>query len=515
MSDLSPETLYQLQIFEAMGRALAGSLKLDELLDRIVKLVAEHLGYKHTAILLYHKAEGQIEVAACNSKLYNKALRTCYPDNRGIIGEVVRTARTIIVSDTGQDPRYFSGSRFDNIGRSEIAVPIIVEGQVVGILDCESESLSSFDHIDERLLSSLTPGIGMAIRNTRNFTRLSQRASELESILEVSELLTSTTTLDTVFQRVLFHACRLTRSGSGSISLYDKKTNQMQLKAVRGFHDQGELNATWPLRDGGIAWRVRAGRQPLVVNDIHQDVPGTGHAVEKARIRAFIAVPLYSASRFNGVLFVDEQKPRQYTNDDVRVLSILSNSASIAIDNASRGEQLSEMAYTDSLTGLANRRSFMEMLEREANRARRYSRPFSVVMLDIDHFKVYNDTFGHPAGDLALRVTARVIRETIRDTDYPARYGGEEFILLLPEVDADEALHLAERIRVALEAQPWGEGKELKRQLTISGGITTLPTDTNDSEDLIHLADEALYHSKRQGRNRISEYRELVGKWKL
>ncbi len=513
MSKLSSDTLYQLQLFEAMGRALAGSLKLDELLQQVVELVAEHLGYKHTAILLYHQDERKIELAACNSKLYRKALGTRYADSRGVIGEVVSTARTIIVPDTGNDPRYFSGARFSASGRSEIAVPIIVEGRVVGILDCESESLNSFDNSDERLLSSLTPGIGMAIRNTRNFNRLSRRASELESVLEVSDLLTSTTSLDTVFERVLFHACRLTSSPAGSIALYNEKTNQMQLKATRGFNDGVEkLNATWPLRDGGIAWRVRAGRQPLVVNDIHRDTPGTGHAVEKARIRAFIAVPLYSASRFNGVLFVDEQKPRQYTHDDVRVLSILSNSASIAIDNARRSEELSEMAYTDSLTNLANRRAFMEVLEREANRARRYNRPFSVVMLDLDHFKEYNDTFGHPAGDIALQVTAQVIRETIRDTDYPARYGGEEFILLLPEVDADEALHLAERIRLALETQPWGEGKNLRRQLTISGGIATMPEDTDDSEELIHLADEVLYHSKRLGRNRISEYRQLAGK---
>ena len=161
--------------------------------------------------------------------------------------------------------------------------------------------------------------------------------------------------------------------------------------------------------------------------------------------------------------------------------------------------RLEALATLDGLTGLKNRRAFEERLIDEISRSRRTSRPLSLLLLDIDHFKQYNDSFGHPRGDAVLRDVARHLTRSMRDTDHAARYGGEEFALLLPDTDREGAVQLAERMREAIEDGTW-EG----RGVTVSIGVATLTTDVSTAELLVEHADRALYRSKQNGRNLVT-----------
>jgi diguanylate cyclase (GGDEF)-like protein len=157
------------------------------------------------------------------------------------------------------------------------------------------------------------------------------------------------------------------------------------------------------------------------------------------------------------------------------------------------------LTYTDELTGLHNRRFFERELTREAERARRFRRSLSLVILDVDHFKAYNDTFGHRAGDEALRRVALHLADAVpRRVDAVARYGGEEFVVLLAETDLDGARLVAERIRRSVESSD-----EFRRPLTVSAGIAVTLGEDGDAEGLVLRADEALYQAKREGRNRV------------
>lgn len=167
-------------------------------------------------------------------------------------------------------------------------------------------------------------------------------------------------------------------------------------------------------------------------------------------------------------------------------------------------ERLQELATIDGLTGLKNHRSFQEMLQKEFERALRYQRPLSLILLDVDHFKKFNDTFGHPAGDEALRQVARILLEQTRTADFVARYGGEEFVVLLSDTDQEGALLTAERLRARLEAAAWS-----RAPLTASLGVATLQERTPRGSELTEQADQALYASKQQGRNRVTHYRWL------
>jgi diguanylate cyclase (GGDEF)-like protein len=167
-------------------------------------------------------------------------------------------------------------------------------------------------------------------------------------------------------------------------------------------------------------------------------------------------------------------------------------------------ETLMELAVRDGLTGLFNLRHFRHILNEELSRAERYSRQLCLVMLDVDHFKNYNDTHGHPAGDEVLKTLAGILNKRLRDVDRSARYGGEEFLVLLPETDLEKGRTVAEDLRVQMEEYPFRGGEsQPSGKVTISLGVAAFPQDGPDVDTLIKVADDALYRAKNSGRNRV------------
>jgi diguanylate cyclase (GGDEF)-like protein len=168
-------------------------------------------------------------------------------------------------------------------------------------------------------------------------------------------------------------------------------------------------------------------------------------------------------------------------------------------------ERMKQLSITDDLTETYNHRYFMESLDLELRRAERYEYPISLMMLDIDHFKIYNDTYGHMAGDRVLKQVAHVMKETVRHTDILARYGGEEFAGILIKTELDEAYQVAERVRVAVENFAFDrEETQPESHLTVSIGISTLSSDVSTLQRLIKTADKALYEAKGAGRNQVA-----------
>ena len=178
-----------------------------------------------------------------------------------------------------------------------------------------------------------------------------------------------------------------------------------------------------------------------------------------------------------------------------------------------RNKKLHELSVTDSLTGLYNHKHLMDKLASEVTRSERHNHPFAVLMIDIDYFKKYNDTYGHQAGDDVLRRMASIFTESIRSSDYAARYGGEEFMILLPETGIDEALQGAKRIRKQLAKETFGDDKK-KIPITISMGVATYPEHGEDPATLVSKADGALYQAKKAGRDRVIRARGTVRKRK-
>lgn len=233
---------------------------------------------------------------------------------------------------------------------------------------------------------------------------------------------------------------------------------------------------------------------------------------------SFACLPLVSLEGLLGMLYVGYPHPQGLTPEGIQRLEQLALRAAFPLQRVLLQQDFRSLAYSDSMTGLDNFRQFEETLADELTRAERYSRSLSLILLDIDYFKSFNDTLGHQAGDALLGQLGVVLRNSLRNVDKPARYGGEEFVIICPETGAEEVRLIAERIRRNVADTPFvlpsnGEGAGGKRgaetaHVTISLGCVTFPGDAHTSRDLIKKADIALYAAKEAGRNAVRVYGE-------
>ncbi len=295
---------------------------------------------------------------------------------------------------------------------------------------------------------------------------------------------------------------------------FEEEAGLLRLVEGRGLPAglMGEL--AFPLGQGKIGFAAEKG---LVMEerDFEWEMP-----LDKRRIQALpsqgvpttYCAPMIHQERLFGLMSVAE--PGYRSPHLKKLLSAVADLAAISLHNAHLLGRFAHRAETDGLTGLTTRRSFAHHLAEEVVRCRNYGDPLSLLMLDVDHFKHYNDTNGHPAGDEVLRGVADVLRKSFRKTDMVARYGGEEFVVIMSGLQKDQAYALADRVRVSIQNIdfPHGAGQPLGR-VTISAGVATFPQDAATGDELLSSADRALYDAKRAGRNRVVQYQsgELSG----
>ena len=294
--------------------------------------------------------------------------------------------------------------------------------------------------------------------------------------------------------------------------------------------ERQELSLFWSRKREGLpSIRAKHGDQfdrhalrthrPLLVNDVRRDFRFTMAASAERAISSVIGCPILVGQSPAGVLRLDSAAPSAYTQDDLRFLDILLDLVSTAMTNAQLFAQTQRLAMTDGLTGLMLRRPFLEQLARELARATRSREPVSVLMADVDHFKAYNDAFGHTAGDVILKDVAEVLRVVVPPDGTIGRYGGEEFIVLLPRTGKASGAALAEKIRQLVQAQVRGAGRPAAARegrgqrrgdeaaepggITVSLGVAAFPEDAQADLELIRIADGRMYEAKRAGRNRV------------
>ena len=219
-----------------------------------------------------------------------------------------------------------------------------------------------------------------------------------------------------------------------------------------------------------------------------------------------MAVPLKAKDKVNGIILADNLITKEpITKDDVRMLTMLANQAGLAIENSQLYEKTVIRGHSDYLTDLWNHGYFQYVLQAEIEKAKARQTGLSLVMLDIDDFKVYNDALGHQAGDSILKELSAVLREHSRKMDYVCRYGGEEFTIILPETEKKEALAIAERLRMDIERHKFINEEILpSKKLTVSLGLASLPENGRWASELIASSDKALYQAKHKGKNNTS-----------
>ena len=281
---------------------------------------------------------------------------------------------------------------------------------------------------------------------------------------------------------------------------YVERDVSCTLIASRGISegDQDYLEH-WPMEHARILARLRHAKKPMLLSP--EDAETLDGGSKRPAPRHYLAVPLFSGSGAFRLLLVGRAL-KSVDKQQMDVAGAMARQVSVALDNAQLIKELENLATTDGLTRLYNRRHFMERAESEFERSRRYQRELSVLLLDADHFKNVNDTYGHEVGDRVLRVLANACRQCLRQLDVLGRYGGEEFVVLLPETPAALAFEAAERLRSQIQQlRIPTHGDDVR--ITVSIGVATATSATESIAALINEADRALYEAKRSGRNHV------------
>ncbi|NOT47597.1 MAG: sensor domain-containing diguanylate cyclase [Acidobacteria bacterium] len=284
-----------------------------------------------------------------------------------------------------------------------------------------------------------------------------------------------------------------------SMLIRNEKSNSLQAKAAIG----SKINLlSEPIVGTRVAGRILEIGDPVVVADIAGVGIDSAPAEWSYKTSSFLSYPIIIDDRRIGVMnFTDKVGGTAFSKQDLELLQAIAPQIAVAIDRTALRDKAGEyeqLSVTDPLTGLLNRRYLEERIAEEIVRSKRHRFSLSLMMLDVDDFKAYNDKFGHPAGDTALRTVAEILRETLRGADVAARYGGEEFSILLPQTSSEEAAQIGERIRKKIEKTEFGE-----KHVTVSIGIASCSNEIDSSKDLISAADVALYSAKNHGRNNV------------
>jgi len=308
---------------------------------------------------------------------------------------------------------------------------------------------------------------------------------------------------------ILDKAIQRVGAQKGSIMLYIPEEDQLKLQVVRGLPDKlveeainsGEQQCRTFRPGEGIAGLVFQRGQYHISNNAAQDDKYLSS--EKSYIETIACLPLISCDEAIGVLNITNKAGGGFDEEDIEILSAIANQAAMIIEKA----DLYQLAITDELTGLYVRRFFYRRLEEEFRRHKRYNNQFSLLMIDIDFFKRFNDTYGHAVGDEVLKGVARTLVAQCREIDVVSRHGGEEFVILMPETINQGAASAAERLRQAVEELQVEHGGEML-QVTISVGIHHTEEGLASGTELLQRADIALYQAKHQGRNRVISWEE-------
>jgi len=354
----------------------------------------------------------------------------------------------------------------------------------------------------ERRLQSSTEALGRAN------DELEGRLAEIFFTHEFFKAMTRFTSVDDVCSLVVDGCNGILGAEISCVYLFNREDWTLRLRASQG-RPEGAFCHTVPVSDTVLGQAFREGA--VQEADVAAGAASTAWVEFGQSIRSHAAVPLSAGNNVFGVMVVASAHRRELGPVEMERLAVLGHQSSLSLQNALLHEELERLSVTDRLTELYNHGYFQQRLEEEFKRSARFGHKMSLIMLDIDDFKEFNDTFGHPQGDRVLKAVSAIIRGNLRDMDIAARYGGEEFVVLLPETELEGALAVAERIRIGVDGYRLDGSGTARAVGTVSVGVAAFPEHAGTALRMLESADEAMYSAKRAGKNRVESAKVQTG----
>ena len=335
-------------------------------------------------------------------------------------------------------------------------------------------------------------------------TQLSRHSQELTIFHDVAKALTSSLDLDSILQTIMEKMAEYFRPDTWSLLMVDEEHGELYFAIAVGPAAEALKNVRLKVGEGIAGWVAKHGEQ-LVVPDVAAD-PRFAKRIDAStqwETQSIICVPLRSKLSVLGVIQLVNVDMSQFSEQELFFLQSLCDYAAIAIENARWVQRIQELTITDDCTGLYNARHLYKTLDTEVYRSSRFGYEFSVLFIDLDHFKTVNDTHGHLIGSKLLAEIGYLIKAQLRLIDFAFRYGGDEFVVLLPQTGKDSALVVAKRLRDALRATTFCRDEGIRLNVSASIGLATYPHDARDAHDIIRQADEMMYLVKNTTRDNI------------
>ncbi|MEN8172775.1 MAG: histidine kinase N-terminal 7TM domain-containing protein [Chloroflexota bacterium] len=397
-----------------------------------------------------------------------------------------------------------------NLGaHTVLALPLAVDHDNLGsaILTFDNHHAHSEEEIE--LYQRASQQVALALFKAELLETAERRAEESETLYLAGRAVTASLNFNDAIEHILNELNRVVPHDSASVQLIHGQ--EVEIIGQRGFpKENSPIGFKFSINTNTPNAIVFTTRRPYILEDAPLEYK-TFLEPPHNHIRGWLGVPLLVRDKMIGLLALDSIKPGQFTKNHARLANAFASQVAIVLENARLYEETHRLAITDSLTNTFNRRHFLTLATREYERACRYQRPLSLIMMDLDRFKEINDTYGHIVGDQVLQTITKICKENLRDTDIIGRYGGEEFTILLPETPGrkhgdtesiNSAEAVSERLRYMIENTPIKTVNNMIN-ITVSIGIAELHSDCDSIQTLIDYADQALYQAKRSGRNQV------------
>jgi len=505
--DLRRQNEY-LEALHATMAEISAELELSRVLKAVLQRAVMLLNATGGDLGLYDQTEKRLTIVS-SYNMGKDYTGTIMIPGEGAMGQVILTGKPVHISNyqkwDGRSPQYTSGP-----WHGVFASPLMITDQLVGVIGIVSDDPNrQFSKTDSNLLNLFAQQAAIAVKNARLFEQTQSALAETEVLYQAARSMIAYESLPDLLQSVVDNLAVAIPADRVLLVTLDLK-NEILTHSKSGGVGAHKLhpNSFQELWEGLTGWVIRE-RKPALSpkNELDsREKPNIQKIRQETDGGSVIVVPLMYRNDILGTLTaVNRLDQPNFTQRDVELMVTVGNQTAIAIANAQLFEAVQKLAITDDLAGTYNRRHLFELGNIEFRRARRFDRALSIIMLDLDHFKVINDTHGHAVGDRVLNAVAQRCQNHIRDIDILGRYGGEEFIILLPETSAKAAYSLADRLRKRV-AEKAVSTKVGPIYITISLGVAMLCDDDPDLETLFDHADSALYAAKEAGRNCVMYY---------
>jgi len=387
----------------------------------------------------------------------------------------------------------------------ELFIPVISRDKLVSILVLSKKQSGRYLLGDISLLEEITSRVAVSIERGYLHEEVRQREEESSLLSRLAAIMTSSLDVHQIYDSFIRELRKVIDVDWAAIALVEG--DELNLLALTS-----EIGSAWqtgdrlPLKGTATEWVVTHKEALLEPNLTQESRFWTGKYHLKQGVQSLVFLPLLVGGKAIGSLCIASRHPNAYSHSQVQLLSQLASRIAMSIENARLYAQAEQRARIDELTGLWNRRHLMERIQIEIGRHSRYGGTFSLIILDLDSFKAFNDSYGHIAGDKLLKQLGTVLRGAIRDADEAFRYGGDEFAILLPQTSLKDAHEVAERVRRRIAS----EIKAGSTSMTASLGLASWPVDGIAINEIINAADKALYYAKQSGGNQSQAVLEIL-----